>query len=380
MEAYLDHAATTPLKPIALDALIEASHVLGNPSGSHKVARRAKDLLEASRESVAELLGIDASGVVFTSGGTESDNLAIFGAGADHKVVLCSAIEHHGVLEPVTKRNGIAVGVTPDGVIDLDKLERDLSSRQGEVGLVSVMMVNNETGVIQPLDEVACLVRRYCPDALCHSDAVQAPSFLDMASLGKSFDLISLSGHKFGGPKGTGILAMRGNVKLDPVILGGGQERELRSGTQNLAGIVSMAAAFRDAVEQRDTNVAHVSALTARLRTGLKEIVGSVTLSGEGQPQICNITNYTFPGLNSEELLFLMDGRGVYASAGSSCASGAMNPSHVLLAMGRSRSQAKGSLRLSLGATTTQEEVDYSVEVIGAAVAELSEKKGILCI
>lgn len=376
VEAYLDHASTTPIKKVALDAFIHGSSLIGNPTGSHAAARKAKDVLEQSRENVAEILGGSASEIVFTSGGTEADNLAILGSLAEGKTALCSAIEHHAVLESVEKSGGELIGVMDNGQIDLNHLEDLLASGGDKFGVVSVMLVNNETGVIQPISQALSLVRKYAPSALFHSDAVQAPSYLDVAEYTRGIDLVSISAHKFGGPKGVGALVCRSKVRLKPIIYGGGQEWELRSGTQNLAGIMAMAAALKDADSKRQPNVERVWDLTNLLRATLRERLG-VAPNGEDSPQICNISNYCFEGLNSEEILFLLDSSGVYASAGSSCASGALNPSHVLLAMGRSKNQAKGSLRISLGIETAKEEVEYGASVIADVVAHLLSKKGL---
>lgn len=376
MEAYLDHAATTPIKKVALHALVEASSVIGNPSGSHRAARMAKDMLEQARDDVASILGGSSSEIVFTSGGTEADNLAIFGSIAVGKTALCSAIEHHAVLESVEKLGGTFIGVKRNGQIDLNHLEELLVTGEDRFGVVSVMLANNETGVIQPVAQALSLVRKYAPSAFFHCDAIQTPSYLDVAEYTKGMDLVSFSAHKFGGPKGVGALLCRTGVSLKPIMYGGGQERELRSGTQNLAGIVAMAAALHDADVNRKSNVERVSELTNFLREALSDRLG-VVHNGNDSPQMCNITNYCFERLNSEEILFLLDSSGIYASAGSSCASGALNPSHVLLAMGRSKNQAKGSLRISLGVETTKEEVDYAVRVIGDVVSDLASKKGL---
>lgn len=377
MEVYLDHAASSPIKSVALDALVEASLLIGNPSGSHRAARVAKDLLEESREEVATLLGASAGEVVFTSGGTESDNLAIFGSVSEDQLAVCGAIEHHAVLDPVRSMGGKIIGATSSGVIDVEELEDFLKGHGSKVGVVSVMMVNNETGVLQPLGPVLSAVRKFAPHALCHTDAVQAPGYLDVAALARGFDLVSISGHKFGGPKGTGALVVRGTRKIKPVIRGGGQERELRSGTPNLAGIVAMTAALRDAVVNRQENYSKVAHLTQRFRSGISERFGWIRENGGDQPQMQSITSYCFDGLSSEEILFLLDSAGVYASAGSSCASGALEPSHVLLAMGKSKSEANGALRISLGVTSDEEDIDYAVKVIGDVVSNLASKKGI---
>ncbi len=376
VEIYLDHAASTPMNPAALSAQVDASAFIGNPSGTHKAARAAKDLLESCREEVAGYLGVGASEVVFTSGGTEADNLAILGSLGNGRIAVSTAIEHHAVIESVKASGGMLIGATFEGAVDLNEMESYLKENGGNVGVVSVMMANNETGVVQPLAEVLRLVKRYAPGALLHSDAVQAPAYLDVAGLGKGFDMISISGHKFGGPKGTGALVVKKPSPLRAMLHGGGQERELRSGTPNLAGIAAMTVAIREAVAGRDENVKRIVGLTQRLRGGLSAMLPAIEPNGVEGPQMCNITNYCFSGLNSEEILFMLDSAGVYASAGSSCASGALNPSHVLLGMGRSRSEALGSLRLSLGVTTTDEEVERAVNVVGNVILDLAKKKG----
>lgn len=380
MQVYLDHAATTPLKKVAMDAWIETASILGNPSGSHKAARIAKDLLEETRETFARLVGCSAREVIFTSGGTESDNLAILGSIRSGNLVVCSAIEHHAVLEPVETLGGQLLHVTSGGTLDLGEFEEFLRRNGANVGLVSVMTVNNETGVIQPLADIEKLTRKMAPNSLLHSDAIQAPSYLDVETLTQNYDLVSFSAHKFGGPKGVGALVSRHPQRLKPIIFGGGQEWELRSGTQNLAGIVSMTAALKDAVENREKNLNRVRQLTDMLRSGLSDKFNGIQVNGNEENQMGNISNYCFEGLNSEEILFLLDTAGVYASAGSSCASGALNPSHVLIAMGKSKKQAKGSLRLSLGVQTTESEVTYAVDVIADVVTGLAAKKGVKCI
>lgn len=380
MQVYLDHAATTPIKKVAMDAWVQTASIIGNPSGSHKAARIAKDKLEEARESFAKLMRCAAREVIFTSGGTESDNLAILGSASKSNLTLCSAIEHHAVLEPISTLGGKLMKVTPGGALDLDKFDDFLFHHGSGVGLVSVMTANNETGVVQPLAEVVKLARKYAPDALLHTDAIQTPSYLDVEQITRDFDLVSFSAHKFGGPKGVGALIARQPNRLRPIIFGGGQEWELRSGTQNLAGIVSMTVALEDAVANREANALRVRHLTDILRSGLSDKFDGIKVNGNEENQMGNISNYCFEGLNSEEILFLLDASGVYASAGSSCASGALNPSHVLMAMGKSKEQAKGSLRLSLGPQTTEDEITFAVETVAEVVSNLTVKKGLKCI
>lgn len=382
-EAYLDHAATTPMRPEAVDAMLPFfTEEFGNPSGAHRKARVARKAIDDAREIVAEALGAQPGEVVFTSGGTEADNLAVFGV-HDRRggTVVCSAVEHHAVLEPVHARGGRVVAVQADGVVDPGALDDALD---GDVTLVSVMLANNETGAVQPVAEVAATVRSRVPGALVHTDAVQAVSWLDVATLAAPADLISVSAHKFGGPKGVGALVVRDRAatSLDARLVGGGQERERRSGTQNVAGVVAMAEALRITVAERDRTVERVAKLRDRLAGGLLASVPGAVETGRpvdasARPdrpgRVASVCHVCFTGVESEALLFLLEEAGVFASAGSSCASGAMEPSHVLTAMGVPRSLAFGSVRLSLGYGSTDADVDLALEAIPAAVGRLRE-------
>ncbi len=363
MAAYLDHAATTPLRPEAAGAMLPwLTERFGNPSGSHAIARAARAAIDESRDVAAAALGVEPGGVVFTGGGTEADNLAIAGVLARRPgVVVCSAIEHHAVLHAAEAAAAHAgrpgacecrvVPVHPDGTVDLDALTAALDPT---VSVVSIMLANNEVGTIQPLARIARLVRRHAPNAVLHTDAVQAFPWLDVAVAAASADLISVSAHKFGGPQGTGVLAVRGDVALAPLIHGGGQERDRRSGTHNVAGIVGLAAAMQATVATRDATVARVGRLRDRLADRLLRHIPGATETGDRSHKIAGNCHLCFEGIESESLLVLLDDAGLCASAGSACASGAMEPSHVLVAMGIDRTRALGSLRLSLGHTTTE--------------------------
>jgi cysteine desulfurase len=375
--AYLDHAATTPLRPEALEALVRVqTEAYGNPSGAHLLARQARRVLDDAREVMAGALGAQPGEVVFTAGGTEADNLAVFGAGRDGTAV-CTAIEHHAVLHPVEHRGGRSVAVDARGVIDLDALADGLDDT---VTLVSVMLANNESGVVQPLADVKRVMAERAPRALLHTDAVQAFLWLDVATLAADADLISVSAHKFGGPKGVGALVVRSGVPVVPMLLGGGQERELRSGTQNVAGIASMAAAAEATVATRAATVGRVGALRDRLANGLRAAVPATFESGvadgDRTHKVAGSCHLCFEGIESEALLFLLERRGVYASAASSCASGAQEPSHVLAAMGVSRALAQGSLRLSLGWPSTAADVDLALDAVPEGVAQLRRTVG----
>lgn len=398
-DAYLDHAATTPMCPEAVEAMqpfYDAAYA--NPSGAHRMARDAMRAVNDARDLLAELWGAKPGEIVFCSGATEADNLAVFGvAGAANAVdsasaadlsvsnhIVCSAIEHPAVLAPVERLGGMTVGVDSLGVLNLDELAEAVDEN---TALVSIMLVNNESGVIQPLAEVAEVLAQHAPQAVLHTDAVQAVSWLDVAELARPAQLVSVSAHKFGGPKGVGALIVRDGVKLSPLILGGGQERDRRGGTHNVAGIAGMAAAAEVAAAKRQETVARVEKLRNRLADHLKAAMPDVVETGVVEPsfagavktaaftdrsrKIAGSCHLCFGGVESEELLFLLEREGVYASAASSCASGAFEPSHVLAAMGYDRNLAKGSLRLSLGSTTTEADIDRACAVIPNAVAQL---------
>lgn len=368
---YLDHAATTPMRPEAVAAMLPfLTEHFGNPSGAHVIARRAKQALEDARDEVAAALGCAPREVVFTGGGTESDNLAVAGVvGRRGGRAVCAATEHHAVLHTVTALGGEVVPVCVTGMVDLDALSSALD--RGDVAVVSVMLANNETGVIQPLDRVIDVVRSSASDALVHTDAVQAVPWLDVASVAGDADLVAVSAHKFGGPKGVGALVVRRGVSLAPVIHGGGQEQDRRSGTHNLAGIVAMAAAMTATVAQRASTVARVAALRDRLVDGLLASVPGAVETGDRATKIAGNAHLRFPGVESETLLFLLDEAGICASAGSACASGALEPSHVLTAMGIPEAEAMSSLRLSLGSTTTVDDVDLALKTIPDVVSRL---------
>jgi cysteine desulfurase len=368
--AYLDHAATTPMRPEAVAAMLPfLTEHFGNPSGAHAVARRAKEALEDARDEVAAALGCRPAEVVFTGGGTEADNLAL--AGTVARVggrPACPANEHHAVLHTTEALGGTVLPVGGDGVVDLDALAAALD--EGGVTVVSVMLANNETGLIQPLADVVDVV---AGRAVVHTDAVQAFPWLDVAALAAGADLVAVSAHKFGGPKGVGALVVRAPAKVTAITHGGGQEQERRSGTHNLAGIVGMAAAMRATVADRDHTVARVRRLRDWLLDGILAAVPDAVETGArtADRKVAGNAHVRFPGIESEALLFLLDEAGVCASAGSACASGAVEPSHVLTAMGIPRDDALGSVRFSLGVTTTDDDVDLALKVVPEAVARL---------
>lgn len=400
MRAYLDHAATTPMRPEAVEAMLPYltdAALAGNPSGGHAESRRARRAVEDARERVAGLLGADLAEVVFTGSGTEADNLAVTGIlsarparrGSSPGPIVCSAMEHHAVLN--TCRAAAANGVPGRGRRDDDGAEdggaelREVpSDRSGtvdldslaeactpDVRLVSVMAVNNEIGTIQPLAEISALVRRRAPGAVLHCDAVQAVAWLDMAPITASVDLLAVSAHKFGGPKGVGALVVRHGISIEAVTHGGGQERERRSGTHNVAGIVAMAAALSATVAERSDTEVRVRALRDRLVDGLVASIEGTEATGDRSRTVPGHAHLRFAGVESEAMVVLLDEAGVAASAGAACSSGAVEPSHVLLSMGFDPGAAGSGIRFSLGATSTTGDIDHVLAVVPDLVARL---------
>jgi cysteine desulfurase len=368
------------MRPEAIEAMTPfLAGCFANPSGGHAAARAAKSALEDARETVATLLGADAGEVVVTAGGTEADNLALLGAaraararGAGNGVVTC-AFEHKAVLAAAEhlEREGFSVRRIPatrGGLVDLDALAEAVDA---STVAVSVMLVNNEVGTIQPLDDVAGIVRERAPAAVLHTDAVQAVPWIDVAAAAAPADLVSISAHKFGGPKGTGALVVRGGLPVEPLLEGGGQERGRRAGTVNVAGAVAMAAALRATADARDADVTRVGCLRDRLLVGLGDLVDGLVVNGDPRHKVAGSCHVGIPGVDAELLLVALDRLGVYAAAGSSCSSGAAEPSHVLLAMGVPVELARCSIRLSLGYASKEVDVDRALAAIPEAVGML---------
>ncbi|MGO9557843.1 MAG: cysteine desulfurase family protein [Acidimicrobiales bacterium] len=378
---YLDHAATTPVRPEVFEAMLPyLTDNFGNPSGVHGVARTARRALDDARERLAVVLGCEPGEIIFTSGGTEADNLAVTGAalhavgeGAEAAIVCCSAVEHPAVLEPVGYLGGLELPVDRSGVIDLGMLQAVLEVEQDRIVLVSIMLANNETGVVEPVGEVAALLRELVPGALVHTDAVQALAWLDLRSETACADLVTVSAHKIGGPKGVGALVARAGARerLSPIIRGGPQERELRAGTPNLPGIVGFATAAELADKERGDATRRAGELGGRLLAGIMSLVPDAFPAVQGAERLASILNIGFAGVDSEELLLLLDQQGVAGSAGSACASGAIEPSPVLLAMGLTSAEAKCHVRFSLGRSTTESEIDLAVKAVAEAVEHL---------
>ena len=380
---YLDHAASTPMRQEAIEAMTPfMSGIYANPSGSHRFSRIARKAIDEARDDVAEILGCKVGEVVFTSGGTEGDNAAIFGAARRRAgIAVCSAAEHHAVLHCVENLKGQVVGVDATGVIDVAELERVLQQAQStddpsdRVSVVSVMAVNNEVGSISPLRQVAKVVRANAPDAVLHTDAVQATCWQDLREISKLVDVLSVSAHKFGGPKGMGITVQRLGLEIDPLIVGGGQERDRRSGTHNVAGIMATAAALRSTDTTRDAEVARVTKLRDALVDGVMSQLDDVVETVPRDKRVAGIAHICIAGCESESVLYLLDEAMICASAASACASGAMEPSHVLTAMGVDKKHSMGALRMSLGHTTTEGEIDRAISALVGVVRQLRRNK-----
>ena len=381
-DIYLDHAASTVVRAesqAAWTATIEAHHA--NPTGAHKAARDARRALDDARDLIAELIGRQPAEVVFTSGGSEADNLAVRGVlGARGGTAVCSAGEHHAVLEPVEHAGGLTVGLNAKGQVTPEALADTLKAAD-DVSVVSIIAVNNETGAINDLSALSQVVREHAPGALLHTDAVQALSWIDLAAAVEDVDMVSITGHKVGAPIGTGVLFVRTGIELEAQILGGGQERGRRAGTPDVAGAAAFAAAVKATVERRPDEVVRLGGLRDRLVDGLVDRLGSVvvpTLLGKGHDSevAAGIAHLCLDGIEAEALLFLLDAQGLRASAASSCSSGAQDPSHVLAAMGVPRELAVGSLRLSLGHSSTPADIEAALKIIPPAVERLLSHGG----
>ena len=355
-----------------------------NPSGSHRFARQARQAVDESRDRVAAVVGCHPNEVVFTGCGTESDNMAITGAvtrarsSGSAGLAVCSQVEHHAVLEVVEHHGGCVIGTDRAGRVDLDQLTETLVTHAGQIAVVSAMTVNNEVGSINDIAAIGRLTRRHAPQAVLHTDAVQAVSWLDLRDITPHVDLLALSGHKFGGPKGVGVLIERGGPKVDQLIIGGGQERERRSGTHNTAGIVALAVALELTDAERETENVRIAELRDRLVAGLQRSIPGVSETLETADKVAGSAHVCISGVESEALLYLLDEASVCASAASACASGAMEPSHVLAAMGIPRHEAMGALRLTLGHTTQVADIDRGVEAITGAVDRLRAGRSVV--
>ncbi|KEI43057.1 cysteine desulfurase family protein [Saccharopolyspora rectivirgula] len=384
---YLDHAATTPMRPRAAAVMSEALTMIGNASSLHTSGRRARRAVEESREDIADALGARPSEVIFTGGGTEGDNLAVKGIywgrrkeDPARRRVLASSVEHHAVLDAVewlAEHEGAEVTWLPVdscGRVQPEVLEEAIAEAPDEVALATVMWANNEVGTVNPIRELAEVANRY--GVPLHTDAVQAVETLPVDFAASGAAALTMTGHKVGGPCGAGVLLLGRDVKCVPVLHGGGQEREVRSGTMNTPAVLGLAAAVREAVDQRSTHVPQLTKLRDELIAGVRAEVPDVVLNGDpgdglvdgGPSRLPGNAHFTFPGCEGDSLLMLLDAKGIECSTGSACTAGVSQPSHVLLAMGASPEAARGSLRFSLGHTSTAADVQALIEAIGPVV------------
>ena len=376
MQIYADNAATTKMSRTAIDAMLRCMEQdYGNPSSLYTIGQQAKEILEQARADVAAVINAEPQEILFTSGGSEADNQAIrsaaeLGKKAGKKHIISTAFEHHAVLHTLKKMEQEGFEVTlldvhTDGLVRPAEVEAAIRE---DTCLVTIMFANNEIGTIQPIREIGAICRRH--GVLFHTDAVQATGHLPIDVKADNIDMLSASAHKFHGPKGTGFLYARKGIRLSNIIEGGAQERGKRAGTENVAGIAGMAAALRESAAHMAENAAHMQALRDRLIDGLSEIEHSA-LNGDAVKRLPGNVNFCFEGIEGESLLLLLDDRGISASSGSACTSGSLDPSHVLLAIGRVHDVAHGSLRLSIGEDATAEEIEYIIQNVKEVVEYL---------
>ena len=376
MKIYADNAATTKMSQTAIDTMLDCmQNVYGNPSSLYTLGQKAKERLEETREEIAKIINAEPREIIFTSGGSEADNQAIISAanigkkkGKTH--IISTAFEHHAVLHTLNKlkKQGFEITLLPvheNGVVDVNELEAAIKD---ETILVTVMTVNNEIGTIQPIAEIGAVCRAH--GVIFHTDAVQAVGHLPIDVKAQQIDMLSASAHKFHGPKGVGFLYAKKGVVLSNLIEGGAQERGKRAGTENVAGIAAMAAALKESAANMDGDKERLTKVRDYLIKGLSEIPHSA-LNGDALKRLPGNVNFSFEGIEGEGILLLLDQKGISASSGSACTSGALDPSHVLLAIGRIHDVAHGSLRLSIGEDITKEEADYIIRSVKEVVAHL---------
>ena len=373
---YADNAATTKMSQAAIDKMIALNNeVWGNPSSLYGFGQQAKEILEEARKDVADIIGAEPREILFTSGGSEADNQAIRSAAELGKKkgkmhIISSAFEHHAVLHTLKRLETEGFEVTlldvhESGLIVPEEVEAAIRE---DTCLVTIMFANNEIGTIQPIREIGAICRKH--GVIFHTDAVQAIGHVPVNVIDDNIDMLSASAHKFHGPKGVGFLYTKKTIRLTNLIEGGAQEKGKRAGTENLPGIAAMAVALKEADAARDENAAHMSAMRDKLIAGLSEIPHSA-LNGDATKRLPGNVNFCFEGIEGESLLLLLDDKGIAASSGSACTSGSLDPSHVLLAIGRVHDVAHGSLRLSIGEDTTEEDVDYMINAVKEVVEYL---------
>lgn len=376
MKIYADNAATTRMSRTAIDAMLPyLDEIYGNPSSLYSEGQRAKEVIEAARKEIAQIINADSREIIFTSGGSEADNQAILSAAAlgqkaGRRHIISSSIEHHAVLHTLNKleKQGFEITLLPvheNGIVRTDELEAAIRE---DTCLVTVMFANNEIGTLQPIREIGEICRAH--KVLFHTDAVQAIGHMPIDVKEYNIDMLSASAHKFHGPKGVGFLYAKKGIRLSSLIEGGAQERGRRAGTENVAGISAMAAALKEAVANMEANAARLTAVRNRLIEGLSGIPHSA-LNGDREKRLPSNVSFCFEGVEGEALLLLLDDKGIAASSGSACTSGSLDPSHVLLAIGRVHDVAHGSLRLTPGEDITDEEVEYIIQSVGDVVKYL---------
>ncbi len=376
MQIYADNAATTKMSRTAIDAMLPYMETyFGNPSSLHTIGQQAAEALQKARETAAECLGCQPREITFTSGGSEADNQALVSAARigerkGKKHIISTAFEHHAILHTLKKleKEGFEVQLLDVGPTGTITAQQVADAIREDTCLVTIMYANNEIGSIMPIPEIGAVCKE--KGVLFHTDAVQAAGHLHIDVKAQNIDMLSLSAHKFHGPKGVGLLYARQSIPLTNIIEGGAQERGKRAGTENIPGIVAMAAALKEACDHIDENAAKVSALRDKLIAGLSRIPHSA-LNGDPVHRLPGNVNFCFEGIEGESILLLLDAKGICASSGSACTSGSLDPSHVLLAIGRPHEVAHGSLRLSLCEWNTEEEVDYMLQVIPEVVEYL---------
>ena len=388
MQVYADNAATTKMSRTAIEAMLPyMDEIYGNPSSLHSVGQRAAEALQSAREAVAQCLNCTPREIYFTSGGSEADNQAILSAARigerkGKKHIISTAFEHHAVLHTLKKleKEGFEVELLPVGPIGTVTAQQVADAIREDTCLVTVMYANNEIGSILPIAEIGAVCRER--GVLFHTDAVQAAGHLPIDVQAQKVDMLSLSAHKFHGPKGIGVLYARKGIVLTSLIEGGAQERGKRAGTENIPAIMGMAAALREAVDHMEENAQKVSALRDKLIAGLSEIP-HCALNGDPVNRLPGNVSFCFEGIEGESLLLLLDAKGICASSGSACTSGSLDPSHVLLAIGRPHEVAHGSLRLSLCEWNTEEEIDHILAAVPEVVERLRDMspvwKDLLC-
>ena len=376
MRIYADNAATTKMSRAAIDAMMHCmEEEFGNPSSLYSIGQQAKEVLEQAREDVAAVIHADPKEVLFTSGGSEADNQAIrsaaeIGKKEGKRHIISTSFEHHAVLHTLKRLEAEGYEVTlldvhEDGLVRVEEVEAAIRE---DTCLVTIMFANNEIGTVQPIREIGAVCRKH--GVLFHTDAVQAMGHLPIDVKADNIDMLSASAHKFHGPKGIGFLYARKGIRLTNLIEGGAQERGKRAGTENVAAIAGMAAALKEAAANMQANEEHMTAMRDRLIKGLQEIPHSA-LNGDAQKRLPGNVNFCFEGIEGESLLLLLDDKGICASSGSACTSGSLDPSHVLLAIGRVHDVAHGSLRLSIGENITEEEIDYIIDKVKDVVQYL---------